>query len=85
MTTETSNKPVRFFVITATCGNGHSQRLNVDAALGRQWAEGLAGLLDGTSPMYLYSPIGTDSVIGKCGICLAQINCTIAESEGPAT
>lgn len=69
------------FLITAKCGNGHSEEIRVEESLGPEWVKNLAGLLDGTSPFYVHSPIGTDSVIGKCGICLAQLECTITNSE----
>lgn len=68
------------YVITAKCENGHEQNITISGDLGRQWADAQAGLLDGTSGMYLYPPIGTDSVIGKCGICKAQIECSVTES-----
>ena len=64
--------------ITAVCEAGHSQEIIIEG-LGREYAELQAGLLDGTSPMYIHSPIGTDSVIGKCGICRAQIHCVVTE------
>lgn len=67
------------FVITAVCENGHSQGIRIAGSLGREFADVQVGLLDGTSPLYLHSPIGTDSFIGKCGICRAQIKCTVAE------
>jgi hypothetical protein len=69
------------YIITARCENGHSQEIKIDGELGLEWAKGQAGLLDGTSPMYLHSPIGTDSVIGKCGLCRTQIRCEV--TEGP--
>lgn len=34
----------------------------------REWAENYAGILDGTSPYYVYPP-GPDSVIGQCQEC----------------
>jgi hypothetical protein len=85
------------FVITAKCENGHEQTLTYFSPFegltpdaDRFWAETQVGLLDGTSSMYKYSPIGTDSVIGKCGICKAQIKCTVEErfvhqGEDPAS
>ena len=67
------------FFITAKCVNGHVQTIEYSGPNvgSREWAEVQAGLLDGTSSMYRASPIGTDSVIGKCGICKAQIHCTV--------
>ena len=68
--------------ITAKCSKGHTQILKYDAGLDRDFVEMQAGLLDGTSPMYIHSPIGTGSVIGKCGICGSQISCSVIE-DGP--
>jgi hypothetical protein len=66
--------------ITAVCESSpsHIQKLTIDEKLGKAYAKQLAGLLDGTSPMYLYPP-GPESVIGKCGICKAQIKCNVTE------
>jgi len=46
----------------------------------REDAELFAGLLDGTSTMYVYPP-GPESVLGKCGTCGAKIRCVVEESE----
>jgi predicted acyltransferase len=67
-------------LITARCVAGHEQVLTVDGRLGRRWAEILAGLLDGTSDVYVHQP-GPDSVIGKCGRCGAHIQCTVTEAS----
>ncbi len=69
--------------VEACCESGHRQIMKVDASLGREYAESLAGLLDGTSPLYLYPP-GEDSCIGKCGICGKKITCTILGYDIPA-
>ena len=66
------------WAIEATCDNGHSQVMQVAGNLGREYAERLAGLLDGTSDLYRYPP-GEESVIGKCGICGAKITCEVSE------
>ena len=71
------------FLVTAKCENGHGWEVKVVGSLGRQWVEAWAGLMDGTSPLYVSSPIGTDSVIGKCGICRAQISCAVTEFIPP--
>ena len=42
-------------------------------------ATALAEVLDGTSPMYVGSPVADGSVIGKCGICRAQIQCEVTD------
>lgn len=67
--------------IELTCMNGHSQRLGVDPRLGIEFANQQAGLMDGTSPHYVVSPVGTDSPIGKCGICKAQLTARVFETE----
>lgn|SRR5678815_2537693 len=64
--------------IAANCPNGHTQTLRLEGFT-REYAEGYAGLLDGTSPWYVHSPIGTDSLIGKCATCKAQIKCEVTE------
>ena len=70
---------MKSITINFWCDKGHTQELRVDHKLGIEYAEGLAGLMDGTSPMYVHSPIGTDSVIGKCGYpgCGAQVHSTV--------
>ncbi len=70
------------YTITARCANGHTQELVFDG-LGLAYTEQQAKLIDGTSSMYVHSPIGTDSVIGKCGICGAQIQCSVSEYVEP--
>ena len=68
-------------VIEICCEQGHRQAIKVDPDLGEEWARGLAGLMDGTSPMYLYPP-GANSPIGKCGICGTPITATVLGYEG---
>jgi len=68
-----------FYVITATCEAGHAQEIKIDGKMGREWAVNQAGLLDGSSPMYIADPRKDPaSDIGKCGICRAQLTCTVA-------
>jgi hypothetical protein len=65
------------WVIKAECANGHAQEIKAQGeGIDQAWAEMCAGLLDGSSPLYR-SPPGPESVIGKCGICRAQIECTV--------
>ena len=66
--------------LVASCPNGHNQHLDYKG-IDRSFVDGQAGLLDGTSPFYVHSPIGTDSVIGKCGICKAQIKCSVLDID----
>jgi hypothetical protein len=63
-------------IIEARCANGHKQVLQVAESLGRDYAQHLAGLLDGTSELYRYPP-DENSVIGKCGVCGAKIECEV--------
>lgn len=56
------------------------------AGFDREYAERFAGLLDGTSPMYVH-PVDERSIIGKCGRCNARFRCEVLEmpdSEVPA-
>ena len=67
-------------LITARCTGKpeHVQQMTMNCT--REYAELFAGLLDGSSTMYVHPP-GPESVIGKCGICRAQIRCVVEESE----
>lgn len=67
--------------IEITCANGHTQRMGVDPRLGYEFAVQQAGLMDGTSPHFVKSPIGTDSPIGKCEICKAQLTACVSEID----
>lgn len=71
--------------INIRCANGHEQQLKIQKPDKRDeeaLARNLAGLLDGSSLLYLYPP-GEGSPIGKCGICQAQIKATVVtESSG---
>lgn len=74
------------YTIVARCENGHSQAIEVDGSLGVDWANGLAGLLDGSSPMYIHPPDpGSLSVVGRCGICRTQIKCVVTDSAPAPT
>jgi hypothetical protein len=48
--------------------------------LNRDYVEGLAGLLDGTSPWFIHPP-GPDSTIGKCATCGGQLESSIEERD----
>lgn len=58
----------------------HAKILRIDAKLGKKWAETLAQLLDGTSPLYIHKP-GPLSPIGKCGVCCASVEAEVMETE----
>ena len=68
-----------YFQVTAACATGHSQTFRV-YGMSREWVDGWAGLMDGTSPLYV-SPPDEQSPIGKCGICGAKITCKVEEME----
>lgn len=68
--------PASTITIRATCERGHVQAIQVDAALGRRWAIQLAGLLDGTSDLFVSKP-DHNSMIGRCGICGAHLKCEV--------
>jgi hypothetical protein len=63
------------WTMRAECESGHSQEITI-GNVDRTWAEAWAGLMDGSSPLYLRKP-GPESAIGKCGICHARIRCTV--------
>jgi hypothetical protein len=58
----------------------HAKVLRISAELGKEYAETFAGLLDGSSPFYIYKP-GPNSPIGKCATCGGQLSSTIEEVE----
>ena len=72
------------FQIIATCRNGHEQTIKFDGSFTREAVQFQAGLLDGTCPMFTV-PVGPDSPLGKCGICLHEaerlvpIKCQVSE------
>jgi len=71
------------FRITVRCEllpDVHAKILRIEHALGRELADLLAGLLDGTSPHYIHPP-GPGSPIGKCGVCGSKITATVKEVE----
>lgn len=66
-------------LVKAVCEKGHEQV--IQTAMPLAWAQQWAALMDGSSSFYIYPPRGTDSAIGKCGICGAQIECEVIETE----
>ena len=67
------------WIVRAECLNGHTQEITI-RNVSRLWAESWAGLMDGTSDLYVHKP-GPASVIGKCGICGQQIACTVRPAQ----
>ena len=66
--------------IRCTHNSDHAKVLRIDPQLGKEWAETLAGLFDGSSPFYIHKP-GEGSPIGRCAICHAELKCTVQEFD----
>ncbi len=66
------------YIITARCANNHEQNMIIDGLLGYEWVKEIADLLDGTSKLFKSSPKGTSSLIGKCGLCKAELMCRVS-------
>lgn len=45
----------------------------------REYVERVAGLMDGTSPLYVFKPNG-DSTLGKCETCGGKFTCTVHDA-----
>ena len=58
----------------------HAKVLRIQGALGIDMAKMLAGMLDGSSPFYIYKP-GPLSPIGKCATCGGELSSTVEEVE----
>lgn len=71
---------IRLTVRCANQPNKHAKVLRLDAELGKEFAQGLADLLDGSSSLYIYKP-GANSPIGKCCTCGGQLSATVEETE----
>jgi len=76
-------RPPGVYILVAICERAHEQRITFHG-VPRELVETQAGLLDGTSPFYV-SPPEPNSVIGKCGLCGAQIHCHVEETEDGTT
>ncbi len=77
------------FKVVATCSSGHSSSI-IHEGMTREGVELFAGILDGTSPAFMFPP-GPESVIGKCcwadpaypnHHCGKPFKCTIEEVTG---
>ena len=66
--------------ITVRCekDDSHAKILKISHGLGSEYAKGLAGLLDGSSPFYIHKP-GPKSPIGKCCICQGKLSAEVEE------
>jgi hypothetical protein len=65
-------------MVQCTANKAHAKLISVDHSLGMEYASTLAGLLDGSSRHFIHKP-GPNSPLGKCGVCQAQIKCTVEE------
>ena len=71
---------MKIYTLLFKCDNGHESRLEMHG-MTEEMVKDYAQLIDGSSPMYVYSPIGDPkSSIGKCNICGAQFTCSISGS-----
>jgi len=67
------------FRVDIVCFAGHLQSITVEG-MPREWVDGWAGLLDGTSPLYKFPPCDDpNSAIGKCSLCGMQVQATVVE------
>lgn len=73
------------YTIVVRCEGGHAQYVEVDNLLGLEWAKETAAVLDGSSSLFLRTPFGEDSMIGRCGLCGKQICCKVKDSEEAIT
>lgn len=65
--------------IEFTCKEGHQQVITY-TGMQREFAESVAKLMDGSSPLYVFPP-GPESSIGKCGICGAQLTSRVLDES----
>jgi len=71
------------FRITVRCQREpakHAKILRLKSEQGRQYADTLASLLDGSSPLFIHKP-GPDSPIGKCATCGGGVEASVEEVE----
>lgn len=66
------------FTLTLRCEGKHEQTLSL-VGWTLEEARDFAGLLEGTSPLFVRPPRGTPSPIGKCATCGQPIEATLAE------
>lgn len=77
-----SNTPrLPAFRVTFRCTDGHAQEI-VWYGSEEAWVRGWAGLVDGTSPLYVRPPSDShNSVIGRCGICCGRLRSEVENIE----
>lgn len=59
------------------CENGHEQHVILDVG-DREEAVTFAGLLDGSSPLFVHKP-GPESLMHRCGICRGSFKATVSD------
>lgn len=69
------------YTVSARCGGGHEQEVEIDDLLGIEWALEYAALLDGSSSLFLKPPAESGDMIGHCGICGQRIECKVVAPE----
>lgn len=62
--------------IEATCGACHRTQMIYTPDFDEISAQQLAGIMDGTSPLYVKRP-GEESAIGRCESCGGRFTCTL--------
>jgi hypothetical protein len=67
--------------VQAVCESGHRQSFTIEN-MSPEWVEMWAGLMDGTSPLYVHPP-DEKSVIGKCGICGKPFKASVVNDVSP--
>jgi hypothetical protein len=72
------------WLVSARCRGGHTQKLTIGPCT-KEWAESLAGLLDGTHPLYVTSPRDdANSQIAHCLTCGSLVDCTVTPDPSPS-
>jgi hypothetical protein len=68
------------FAVTARCGDcGGSNTIRMpQRSFSRAYVDTFAGLLDGSSPLYVV-PVPATSPIGMCAVCRGRLSCTVTE------
>ena len=71
-------KEIRITVRCLSSPTQHAKYVRVKARLGKQRAQELADLLDGSSLAYVHPP-GPNSPIGRCCQCGGEVECEVSE------
>lgn len=90
MSETTTNTTDSEILVVARCEAGHVQEFRV-RGMSLEWAQQWAGLMDGTSPLYVSAPGESEiTTIGRCSslgpnnqTCRARIRCDVYTSAPP--